>query len=83
MAGKFFNLSDKLEERQMIRLMLGVGFFMGVFNATYQVVADAIFLKRLPHQLNSAFLTAGVLGILACSPGCKIKYDSPCWLQSV
>jgi ATP:ADP antiporter, AAA family len=45
--------------------MLGVGFFMGVFNATYQVVADAIFLKRLPHQLNNAFLTAGVLGILA------------------
>lgn len=65
MAGKFFKLSDKLEERQMIRLMLGVGFFMGVFNATYQVVADTIFLKRLPHQLNSAFLTAGVLGILA------------------
>jgi AAA family ATP:ADP antiporter len=65
MAGKFFKLSEKVEERQMIRLMLGVGFFMGVFNATYQVVADAIFLKRLPHQLNSAFLTAGVLGILA------------------
>lgn len=49
----------------MIRLMLGVGFFMGVFNATYQVVADAIFLKRLPDQLNSAFLTAGLLGIVA------------------
>jgi AAA family ATP:ADP antiporter len=64
MLGKFFKLSDKLEERQMITLMLGVGFFMGVFNATYQVVADAIFLKRLPDQLNNAFLSAGVLGIL-------------------
>ena len=64
MLGKFFKLSDKLEERQMITLMLGVGFFMGVFNATYQVVADAIFLKRLPDQLNNAFLTAGVLGIV-------------------
>jgi Na+/glutamate symporter len=35
--------------------------------ATYQVVADSIFLKRLPNQLNNAFLTAGVLGILATS----------------
>ena len=65
MLGKFFKLSEKLEERQMIMLMLTVGFFMGVFNATYQVVADTIFLKRLPDQLNNAFLSAGVLGILA------------------
>lgn len=49
----------------MIFSMLAVGFFIGVFNATYQVVADTIFLKRLPQQLNSAFLVAGVLGILA------------------
>lgn len=49
----------------MILAMLGIGFFIGVFNATYQVVADAIFLKRLPDHLNDAFLAAGVLGILA------------------
>ena len=51
----------------MIIVMLAVGFFMGVFNATYQVVADTIFLKRLPDQLNNAFLIAGVMGILATS----------------
>jgi ATP:ADP antiporter, AAA family len=51
----------------MVIVMLAIGFSMGVFNATYQVVADAIFLKRLPHQLNNAFLTAGALGILATS----------------
>jgi ATP:ADP antiporter, AAA family len=63
MFGKFFNLTERTEERKMIIIMLGIGFFMGVFNATYQVVADAIFLKRLPEQLNNAFLTAGFLGI--------------------
>jgi HEAT repeat protein len=65
MLGKFFNLTERTEERKMIIMMLAVGFFMGVFNATYQVVADAIFLKRLPDQLYNAFLAAGVLGILA------------------
>lgn len=67
MIGKFFGLTERSEERKMIIIMLAVGFFMGVFNATYQVVADAIFLKRLPHLLNNAFLVAGVLGILATS----------------
>ena len=65
MFGKFFSLTERTEERKMIIIMLAIGFSMGVFNATYQVVADAIFLKRLPDQLNNAFLSAGVLGILA------------------
>ena len=67
MIGKFFKLTERTEERKMIIIMLAVGFFMGVFNATYQVVTDAIFLKRLPHLLHNAFLVAGALGIFATS----------------
>lgn len=44
--------------------MLSAGFFMGVFIATYQVTADSLFLNRLGHFLNRAFLIAGALGIL-------------------
>jgi len=67
MFGRFFKLTERTEERKMILIMLAIGFFMGVYNATYQVVADAIFLKRLPDQLNNAFLTAGILGIAVTS----------------
>lgn len=45
--------------------MLATGFFMGVFIATYQVTADSLFLNRLGHQLNKAFLIAGALGIIS------------------
>lgn len=65
MLGKFFKEGEASEESKMVAIMLAIGFFMGVFNATYQVVTDAIFLKRMPDQLNNAFLTAGLLGIVA------------------
>ncbi len=44
--------------------MLGTGFFMGVFLATYQVTADSLFLNRMGEKLDQAFLIAGVLGII-------------------
>lgn len=47
--------------------MLAMGFFMGVFIATYQVTADSMFLNRLGDQLNKAFLCSGALGIVATS----------------
>jgi ATP:ADP antiporter, AAA family len=51
-----------LEQRQ-VTLMLTIGFFMGVFIATYQITADSIFLNRLGNYLDKAFLAAGILGI--------------------
>src|SRR5687768_14216905 len=54
----------KSQEQKQIVLMLATGFFMGVFIATYQVTADSLFLNRLGHQLNKAFLIAGALGII-------------------
>ena len=51
------------EEKQVI-LLLGNGFFLGSFLATYQVGAETLFLNRLPHFLEEAFLAAGLLGII-------------------
>src|SRR5829696_8105620 len=56
-------LNVKQEERLQVLLMLGAGFFMGIFIATYQVTAESLFLNRLSGQLNKAFLVSGILGI--------------------
>lgn len=66
MANRFIGaLQIKSEEQKQIWLMLTTGFFMGVFIATYQVTADSLFLNRMAHQLNKAFLMAGAFGILS------------------
>lgn len=66
MSNKFAGLIQfKTQEQKQIALMLCTGFFMGVFIATYQVIADSLFLNRLGLYLNRAFLIAGALGILS------------------
>lgn len=65
MAGVPEFLTLKTDQQRQIALMLAIGFFMGVFIATYQVTADSIFLNRLGDYLDKAFLAAGVLGILS------------------
>jgi AAA family ATP:ADP antiporter len=57
------SLNVKPEERAQVLLMLGAGFFMGIFIATYQVTAESLFLNRLSYLLNKAFLISGILGI--------------------
>lgn len=45
-------------------LLLGMGFFMGIFLATYQIGAETLFLDVLGEAyLDVAFFTAGILGI--------------------
>ena len=58
-------LNVRPEERLQVMLMLGAGFFMGIFFATYSVVAESLFLSTLGGELNKAFLVSGVLGIVA------------------
>ena len=58
-------LNVRPEERVQVMLMLGAGFFMGIFFATYSVVAESLFLNTLGDQLNKAFLVSGFLGIVA------------------
>lgn len=52
------------EEKQMW-LLLGKGFFMGIFLANYQIGSETLFLQVLGDEyLDIAFFTAGGLGIL-------------------
>ena len=47
-------------------LLLGKGFFMGIFIATYQIGSETLFLQVLGKEyLDIAFFTSGVLGILS------------------
>ena len=55
-------LNVRPEERVQVMLMLGAGFFMGIFFATYSVVAESLFLSTLGNELNKAFLVSGFLG---------------------
>ena len=45
-------LNVRKEERAQVLLMLGAGFFMGTFLATYSVVAESLFLNTLGDLLN-------------------------------
>ena len=58
-------LNVRPEERYQVLLMLGAGFFMGIFMATYSVVSESLFLNKLGDQLNRAFLLSGAFGIVA------------------
>ena len=53
------------EEKHMW-LLLGKGFFMGIFLATYQVGSESLFIQELGEEhLDIAFFTTGFLGILS------------------
>ena len=56
-------LNVKPEEQAQVALMLIMGFFMGIFVATYQVTAESLFLSSLGKDLNKAFFLSGALGI--------------------
>ncbi|MBN8575806.1 MAG: HEAT repeat domain-containing protein [Cytophagales bacterium] len=58
-------LGVKPEEQGQVWLMLATGFFIGIFIATYQVTAESLFLNKLSHQLDRAFLISGILGIVS------------------
>ncbi len=53
-------------EEQQMWLLLGLGFCMGVFIATYQVGSESLFLQTLGEDwLDKAFFTTGALGIVS------------------
>jgi AAA family ATP:ADP antiporter len=59
-------LGGKPGEEKPMLLLLGMGFFMGVFLATYQVGAETLFLNVLGEPyLDYAFFTTGFLGIIS------------------
>lgn len=58
-------LNVKPEEQLQVGLMLGTGFFMGIFIATYTVTAESLFLNQLSDQLDRAFLASGIFGVVS------------------
>lgn len=52
------------EERPVL-LMLGYGFFMGVFLAVYKIVATTLFLNQMSEYIREAFFVSGFLGVLS------------------
>ena len=65
MKSVFTVLNVKPEEQVQVMLMLGTGFFMGIFIATYTVTAESLFLNQIGDQLDNAFLVSGIVGILS------------------
>ncbi len=57
-------LNVRPEEEHQVVLLLGKGFFMGIFLATYQISAETLFLNRLEEYLKEAILFSGFLGII-------------------
>lgn len=60
----FLALNVRPEEERQVLLLLGKGFFMGIFLATYQVTAETLFLNRLEEYLKEAIMVSGFLGII-------------------
>lgn len=60
----FLALNVRPNEEKQVLLLLGQGFFMGVFLATFQITAETLFLNRLGEYLKEAILFSGLLGIV-------------------
>lgn len=60
----FLALNVRPDEERQVLLLLGKGFFMGIFLATYQVSAETLFLNRLEMYLKEAIMVSGLLGII-------------------
>ena len=56
---------QKTEEERPALLLLGYGFFMGIFLATYRVVVETLFLNTQGENLKLAFFISGILGVLS------------------
>jgi ATP/ADP translocase/HEAT repeat protein len=61
---QLINVRTEEEERPAL-LLLGYGFFMGVFLATYRVVVETLFLNSLGEYLKEAFFISGILGVVS------------------
>lgn len=60
----FLALNVRPNEEKQVLLLLGQGFFMGIFLATFQISAETLFLNRLGEYLKEAILFSGLLGII-------------------
>ena len=61
----FKALNAKPEEEQQVLLLLGYGFFMGIFLATFQISAETLFVTRLGEEyIRWGIFAAGFAGVI-------------------
>lgn len=61
-------LNVKPEEQQQVMLLLGFGFFMGIFLATFQISAETLFVTKLGEDYVSfGIFSAGLAGVITTS----------------
>ncbi len=61
-------LNVKSGEQQQVLLLLGFGFFMGIFLATFQISAETLFLTKLGKEsVSLAIFSAGLAGVITTS----------------
>ena len=51
------------EERGPVILLLGNGFFMGIFIATYKIASDALFVGEMEEYISEGIFVSGFLGV--------------------
>ena len=59
----FLALNVREDEESQVLLLLGKGFFMGVFLATYQVTAETMFVSELGDRISEGIFVSGLLGV--------------------
>ncbi len=57
-------INVRQDERKQVLLLLGKGFFLGIFLVTYLISAEVLFLNNLSHLLKEALLVSGGLGMI-------------------
>ena len=59
-------LNVRPEEQSRVLLLLGYGFFMGVFLATFQLSAETLLITRLGEEfISRGIFAAGIMGVLS------------------
>ncbi len=65
MPKAFFSaLNVRKDEERPVLLLLGKGFFLGIFLAAYEVSAETLFLNRMIDYLKEAIVVSGILGVI-------------------
>ena len=68
LKGLFRVLNVEKKEEKPVLILLGVGFFMGIFLFTYKIVAEALFLSTFSEDsVAQALFISALLGVVTTS----------------
>jgi len=77
-------LNAKEGEYNRVLLLLGMGFFMGIFMATFQISSETLLVSRLgDYYVSRGLFAAGVLGVIATATFAYLQNKLPYGIFSV